>query len=320
MAYTKYTGSFNSSNGTDRCAYYICVPKTEPYVGIIQISHGMREHLGRYVEFAKFFTDRGYIVCGNDHLGHGNTAKSPNDYGYFAPKDGWSYLVNDLHRMTLIVKNKYPNLPLIIFAHSMGSFVARLYAVRFPNAANAAAYYGTGDDKALAEIGVRAARSAAAINGERERSEKLNSLIFGAYNSRIDDPRTNFDWLTRDEAKVDAFLADEKCDFNFTCSGFVDLTILLNRSSSKKWAQQMPTDMPILLGAGTADPVGDYGKGVLKVFEKLIDNGCHVDIKLYHDARHELISETIRDEVYWDLAVWLEYAIRKSEQLRKGNV
>lgn len=309
MAYVKYSGSFNSSNGTDRCAYYVYVPAEQPYKGIIQISHGMREYMGRYDEFADFFTDKGYIVCGNDHLGHGNTAKTPDDYGYFAPKDGWSYLVNDLHRLTLIMKNKYPNLKYLIYGHSMGSFVARLYCSRFPKVPDAAIFYGTGDDKALAEIGVRAARSAVMINGERHRSERLNSIVFGAYNERITNRRTDYDWLSRDDEVVDKFISDEKCDFIFTCSGFVDLTMLLNRVSSQKWADQIPKDLPILLGGGTDDPVGGYGKGVLKVFEKLIINGCRTDIKIYPGARHELLHEINKDEVYHDMLTWIEYAL-----------
>ncbi|MCH5325328.1 MAG: alpha/beta hydrolase [Eubacterium sp.] len=311
MPYIKHSGSFNSSNGTDRCAYYVFLPHTEPYKCIIQISHGMREHIGRYEDFARFLTDRGYIVCGNDHLGHGNTAKSPDDLGYFAPKDGWSYLINDLHRLTVIMKNKYPSLPYVMIGHSMGSFIARLYAVRFSDELDAAIFMGTGDDKALSELGVRAARSASAINGERHRSDRLNTLIFGAYNERIKDRRTDYDWLSRDSAAVDGFMSDEKCDFIFTCSAFVDLTVLLSRVSSKKWAEQFPKELPVLLAAGTDDPVGGYGKGVLKVYEKLLAQGCHADIKLYPGARHELLNETIKNDVYNDLLWWTERAISR---------
>lgn len=309
MPYIKHSGQFNSSNGSDRCAYYVFTPHTEPYKGIIQISHGMREYIERYENFARFFTDRGYIVCGNDHLGHGNTAKGPDGLGYFAPNNGWSFLVNDLHRLTVIMKNKYPSLPHVLLGHSMGSFVARLYAARFPNALNAAIFMGTGDDKTLSEIGVRAARSACAINGEHARSEKLNTLIFGAYNERIKDQRTNYDWLSRDSEAVDRFLSDEKCDFIFTCSAFVDLTILLSRVSSKKWAEQMPKELPILLISGTGDPVGRYGKGVIKVYEKLIGQGCRADIKLYPNARHELMNETIKCDVFNYLLFWTEQAL-----------
>ncbi len=319
MPYSKFTGGFNSSNGKDKCAYYVYVPKKEPFKGIIQISHGMREHIGRYDRFAEFFTDNGFIVCGNDHLGHGNTAATPDDLGYFAHKDGWSYLVNDLHRLTLIMKNRYRDLKYILFGHSMGSFAARLYCTRFPNVLDAAVFMGTGDDKALSEIGVRAARSAVALNGERYRSERLNSVIFGAYNERIPDRRTDYDWLSHDEKVVDDFLSDEKCDFIFTCSAFVDLTMLLNRVSSKKWAEQMPVDLPILLEGGTEDPVGNYGKGVLKVFEKLIDNGCRADIKMYHGARHELLNENIKEQVYHDLLTWIEYAITLERDKEDGR-
>ena len=315
MAYMKYSGHFNSSNGVDKCAYCIYTPQIEPYKGIIQISHGMCEYIERYEHFAEFFVNRGYIVCGNDHLGHGKSAATNDDLGYFAEKDGWSHLVNDLHRFTLIMKNKYKSLPYFLLGHSMGSFVARLYITRFPNELNGAIILGTGDDKALSEIGVRATRSVATLKGERFRSTKLNTLIFGVYNDRIEDKQTVFDWLTHDREVVKKYMDDEKSNFIFTASGFVDLTTLLRRVSSDEWVKNVPNKLPILIASGTADPVGGYGKGVLNVYERLINAGCNVDIKLYPGARHELINETMKEIVYDDLLIW----IQRKKNGRTGN-
>ena len=306
MAFDKLTGTFESSNGTDKCAYYIYVPTTAIIRGIIQISHGMCEYIERYEHFAEFLTAKGYIVCGNDHLGHGNSVKSNDDLGYFSQKDGWSHLVNDLHRMTILMKNKYPALPYILIGHSMGSFIARLYLTRFPNELCCAVIMGTGDDKALSEIGVRATQSVKAVKGERFRSDKLNTLIFGVYNDRIKSSKTIYDWLTHDTEVVKKYMDDEKSNFVFTASGFVDLTTLLRRVSSAEWAQKVPKKLPIILMSGTADPVGGYGKGVRNVYGKLIDEGCNVDIKLYPGARHELVNETMKEIVFDDILNWID--------------
>jgi len=309
MAYEKLTGTFESSNGTDNCAYYIYVPvlpMNVGYKGIIQISHGMCEYIERYEHFADFLTSHGYIVCGNDHLGHGNSVRSNDDLGFFAEKDGWSHLVNDLHRMTMIMKKKYPALPYVLIGHSMGSFVARLYLTRFPNELTCAVIMGTGDDKALSEIGVRATRSVVSLKGERFRSDKLNTLIFGVYNDKIKDCQTIYDWLTHDREVVKKYIDDEKSNFVFTASGFVDLTTLLRRVSSQQWAEKVPKKLPVIFMAGTADPVGGYGKGVRNVYAKLIDEGCNVDIKLYPGARHELVNETMKEIVFDDILTWIE--------------
>ena len=308
MAYEKLIGTFESSDGIDNCAYYIYLPTSiinGGYKGIIQISHGMCEYIERYEHFADFLTSHGYIVCGNDHLGHGNSVKSNDDLGYFAKKDGWSHLVNDLHRMTMIMKKKYPALPYILIGHSMGSFIARLYLTRFPNELTCAVIMGTGDDKSLSDIGVRATRSVVSIKGERFRSDKLNTLIFGVYNDKIKDRQTIFDWLTHDREVIKKYIEDEKSNFVFTASGFVDLTTLLRKVSSQRWAEKVPKKLPVIFMAGTADPVGGYGKGVRNVYAKLIDEGCNVDIKLYPGARHELVNETMKEIVFDDILNWI---------------
>lgn len=306
MAYIKKQGAFDSSNGTDKCAYYIYEPETRDFKGVIQISHGMCEYIERYEHFADFLCEHGFVVVGNDHLGHGNTVKSTEDLGYFAAKDGWSHLVNDLHRLTALIKTKYPNLPYFLIGHSMGSFIARLYITRFPKAVSAAVIMGTGDDKALSEIGVRAARSVVALKGERYRSENLNSMVFGLYNDRIEDKQTIFDWLTHDTEVVKRYVGDERCNFVFTASGFVDLTTLLRRVSSAQWVEKVPKHLPLLFMAGTGDPVGGYGKGVMNVYDKLINAGCNVDIKLYPGARHELLNETMKEIVFDDILCFIE--------------
>ncbi len=306
MAFLKQNGLFDSSNGVDRCAYYIYSPVADTPKGIIQLSHGMCEYVERYEHFAEFLTSRGYIFCGNDHLGHGNTAGTKDDLGYFAPNDGWKFMVKDLHRMTLIMKKKHPSLPVVLIGHSMGSFLARLYITHYAKELCCAVILGTGDDKALSELGVRATQSVAAVKGERFRSSKLYNLIFDFYNERIKDKQTVFDWLTHDKEVVKKYIDDEKSNFVFTASGFVDLTTMLKKVSSAEWVKKVPKDLPLILMSGTADPVGNYGKGVLNVYEKLIAAECNADIKLYRGARHELVNETMKEIFFEDLINWID--------------
>ena len=144
------------------------------------------------------------------------------------------------------------------------------------------------------------------MKGERFRSDKLNTLIFGVYNDKIKDCQTIYDWLTHDREVIKKYIDDEKSNFVFTASGFVDLTTLLRKVSSQRWAEKVPKKLPVIFMAGTADPVGGYGKGVRNVYAKLIDEGCNVDIKLYPGARHELVNETMKEIVFDDILTWIE--------------
>ncbi len=302
----KSTGTFASSNGRDRIRYYVYSPEESPKA-ILQISHGMCEYLTRYEEFIEYMVDRGFLVCGNDHLGHGGSAASQDELGYFASHHGWSCLVEDLHRLTVHIKKKYPDLPYYLLGHSMGSFVARAYLVRYGRALDGAILCGTSGSNPFAALGVLMAKLLSRVKGDHYRSRLLNDLMFQSYNSRYPDKRTSFDWLTREASTVDRYIQDPYCNFVFTANGFENLLSMLRYVSSRQWYASVPRDLPILLISGDMDPVGQYGRGVKQVFRRLKREGVmDLTIRLYEQGRHEILNETNRQDVYSDLMNWLE--------------
>jgi alpha-beta hydrolase superfamily lysophospholipase len=291
----------------------------------------------------QFMADNGFVVCGNDCLGHGETVYSTDELGYFAPTDGWQCAVKDLHRMTLIIKREFPSLPCYMLGHSMGSFMARAYAIKYPCECDGFVFAGTADgfetefsdtaDKA-AKLGDRLIGGLSEklrqkkdgdgkmgmatltlllsqgemlkrLKGENYRSEKLYKIAFGRNNSRIENCRTRYDWVSRDEETVDSFSEDPLCNFTFTVNGFINLASVLWYVSNDKWYMKMPKDVPILLVSGDCDPIGNYGRGVTAVYNRLCGFRCNATLKLYPDARHELLNEINRDEVYGDILDFL---------------
>ena len=297
---TRITSSFKSRDGVHDIRYHVWFPEKTP-VGIVQISHGMCEYSDRYDPFAGFLTEHGYVVCANDHLGHGGSVRSSEELGYFAPEKGWETAVRDMHQLTGIMKRSYPELPYFLFGHSMGSFLARAYSIWFGRELSGAVYCGTAGPLKIAEALLLAVDAVKLRHDEFYRSKTLNKIVFGAYNKKIDEPRTEYDWLTRDESIVDAYIADELCGFPFTVNGFENLGRMLWFVSQEKWFSGIRKDLPLFLIAGTADPVGDYGEGVKKVFNKLISYSAKARIRLYDGARHELLNELDREEVCNDV-------------------
>lgn len=301
---TMITSTFKSRDGVHKIRYHIWFPESEPK-GIVQIAHGMAEYAKRYDGFAKFLAANGYIVCANDHLGHGGSVNDPSEYGYFCPENGWETAVKDMHTLTKLMKQGYPELPFFLFGHSMGSFMARAYTTWFGSELTAAVYCGTAGPVKAGEMTLLAVDAAKRKHDDTYRSETLNKIAFGSYNKKIPDKRTDFDWLTRDDEIVDKYIADDLCGFIFTLNGFENLGKLLWFVSQDKWFSTIRKDLPILLISGTDDPVGAYGEGVKKVFNKLISYSAQAHINLYEGARHELTNETNREEVYNDVLEFL---------------
>jgi len=302
---------FNSANGRDRVHGWVYAPSDLEPVALVQLSHGMCEYIGRYRWFMEALCSMGFVVFGNDHIGHGESS-SPEDYGFFAEKQGYRCLVSDLHRMSTIVRERYPGLPLVLFGHSMGSFVARLYAARYGQELSGLILCGTGGPNPLTSAGIALASLVAKTQGPRTRSQKINDMAFGSYNRRFQPQRSNYDWLTRDESIVRAYEADPRCTFCFTASAFRDLFTLSQEANSRQWFRSLPKDLPVLLISGDMDPVGDYGKGVQTVLDRLLQAGMEdVSMTLYPQARHELLNELNREEVLSDLRQWLSQKLAK---------
>lgn len=267
---------------------------------IFQISHGMAEHSKRYDRFAKKLCERGYAVFVNDHIGHGKSVKDDSMLGYFGKKDGWANLVKDQRKLTELARKECPGVPIVMFGHSMGSFICRAYTGKYHDV-DAAVYCGTGGPNPAAGIGKAVASTVAKLKGEKYRSSLIDKMAFGSYNKNFQG-KTDFDWLSGDEDEVELYLEDKYCGFLFTASGYHDLFSILSFVSTDEWAKSVPDELPILLVSGDSDPVGDYGKGVKKVYNMLTQSGhTNVELKLYPGARHEILNEINRNEVMEDI-------------------
>lgn len=306
MSCQKTTGTFQSTDGVHILNCYTYAPAQKPRA-ILQISHGMCEYIERYAEFADALCARGILVCGSDHLGHGKAAMKQGTLGYFAAKDGWKLLPEDLHQLTNQMKKEYPNTPYFLLGHSMGSFVARAYLSRYGNELNGAILMGTSGGNVFAGLGIFLANRIIRMKGEMYQSPLLNQLSSGLNNQRFLEEQDKHSWLTRDSSLRELYGKDPLCNFVFTAAGFRDLFALLRHVSSSQWADTVPKGLPILLTSGDDDPIGNYGKGVRKVKRRLDNaNVRDVTLKLYEKGRHEILNEINRKTVYEDIGLFIE--------------
>ncbi len=301
--------TYLSADGKTTVHAYVWAPVGTPRA-VIQLSHGMCEYVQRYDAWARRFASTGFVFCGNDHLGHGHTAPNKDELGFTARRGGATYLVEDLHTLTALMKKDYPTLPVVLYGHSMGSFAARAYLTRYGEELAGALISGTAGPGQPVGVAKGLAHAIGGVKGDHHRSGLLTSLAFGAYNKKFEEEHNPHSWLTRDAAVRDAYHNDPFCRYRFTVSGFDTLFSLLAEVSDKKWANGVPKALPVLLFAGEMDPVGNYGKGVTAVYERMQKAGCNARIKLYPDARHEMHNELNRDEVFEDLVAYLkEYIV-----------
>ena len=286
-------------------AFY-CEPDG-PVRAVVQLSHGMVEFIDRYKPLAESLAAQGIAVTGNDHLGHGGSIRTKADYGYFAQPDGNRAVLDDLHRMTEFAKQRWPGVPYFLLGHSMGSFYARQYLCEWGSELDGAIILGTGfQPKALVRLAKGICRVQAALFGWQHRSKLVERLSFAGYNNGLEG-RTTHDWLNRDAAEVDKYLADERCTFTFTVNAYYSMFSGILRLHDPAFVAQMPKDLPLLFLAGDADPVGERGKGVERAVQSLRDAGVqNMEVKFYPGARHELLVETNRQEVFADIADWIE--------------
>lgn len=275
---------------------------------ILQMCHGMCEHIDRYDDFARYLAANGFYVVGNDHLGHGGSVASEDALGFFAEKDGNLCVLKDIHTLRRSVMKRFPGVPYFILGHSMGSFLVRQYIARCGSGISGAIIMGTGTQPAAAlTAGKALCRSLAAVRGWHYRSEAVNSMVLGKYNKAFEPARTPQDWLTKDEAIVDQYCADPWCTFCFTLNGFYNLFDSIEDAQSGEVVQSVPKTLPVLLTSGVKDPVGgENASGVKAVFRAYQEAGIRdLEIKLYEDDRHELLSETDRYDVYAHLLAWM---------------
>lgn len=283
------------------------IPEAGKPVCILQIVHGMAEYIDRYDEFASYLADKGILVVGDDHLGHGKSVRQGEPYGYFCKEDAPTVLVRDEHRLKKMTQEQYPGVPYIILGHSMGSFITRNYLLRYGSGINGVIIVGTGMQPKPVLL---CARALAAVQrvfcGSKHVSELLNVAAFGAYNKKIKPHKTLFDWLSRNEDNVRRYMEDPLCGFTFTVNGFQTLFQLIWNLHDEEKLQKMPKQLPVFFLSGEEDPVGGYGRCVKQVYESFLRAGMeNVQMKLYPEDRHELLNETDRENVYGDVYRWI---------------
>lgn len=302
--------SFISSTGKKVYARKWFDENVKEYKAVIQLVHGMEEHIERYDEFANFLVSNGFIVIGHDHLGHGKTAQAEDELGFFTEKNGWFYLAEDIHILQNKIKEEYPNIPYIIMGHSMGSLLTRTYVTLYnKDKLDGIIITGTSGQKAGLFTGKLLARLIMTFKGKKYKSKMLASLVTGSFNRQFKPNKTEVDWTTSDEKIIEEHIKDTNPRCKFTVSAYYELfrgSMYLNK---KKNIQKTP-NIPILIFSGDKDPVGENGKGVKCVYEMLKKTDKKdVTLKLFINGRHEMLNEVNREEVFNFVLSWIESKI-----------
>ncbi len=298
--------SRNEDHTPVQCVKWL--PEGKP-TGIVVLVHGMAEYIERYEELAAFLCDRGYLVTGEDLLGHGQTAESKDDLGYFCEQDPATVLVRDVHRLKKTVQSEYPGIPIFILGHSMGSFITRNYLCRYGTGVRGAVIVGTGmQSKGLLCLSKAMVAVQEVLFGSRHKASLINGLAFGGYNKQIPDAKTPMDWLSARRDNVDNYNNDPLCGFTFTVNGFKTLFELIWRLYNRDLLEKMPKMLPVLFIAGNADPVGEYGKAVERVYNSFRDELGMQDVTMHlmDGDRHEVLNEDDREKTFAIIADWME--------------
>lgn len=299
---------YPSFDGRSSIHAIVWTPYAQP-IGILQLIHGMSEHIERYDPFARFMAERGFVVCGHDHIGHGKSVPSKDDLGHMPVENGADVLVEDADTLRSIMERAYgTQLPYFAFGHSMGSFTLRVYLTRHGEGLAGAILCGTGQKPRIASLaGNVLSRVGSVLHGERAQSEMIHSLADGAFSRAIKDPCTEFDWISASRENVDDYIADELNGFPFTLGGYASLTELTYLAADLEAAKRIPHDLPLLFIAGADDPVGDMGRGVRAAADMVRAAGAvDVEVILYDGMRHEILNEKESMAVFQDVLHWVQ--------------
>ena len=279
---------------------------------ILQICHGMLEHIDRYDEFARYLCDHGFYVVGNDHLGHGKSVQCKSDYGFFHEEHGNAYLLGDIHALRQRCMEKYPGVPYFILGHSLGTSLLRQYIATFGKGLSGVLLTGTAAEQnpLMLKLGKRMCQMIAVCKDWHYRSKFIDSLAFGSFNKKCKCPQTRADWISSDIGKLCEYLVDPLCSFMLTVNGYHQIFEGMLILREKSCYEKVPRKLPILMASGSDDPVGDYGKGVRKIFEKYKNIGVtDIALKIYEGHRHEILNEKNRRQVYQDICEWMQSKI-----------
>ena len=308
---------YPSSDGRTEIHAMSWAPDGKPKA-IVQIIHGMIEFIGRYDEFASYLAEAGYLVCGEDHIGHGESVISDEYHGYFG-SDGNAWLIADIHKLRCIMQEEYPEVQYLMIGHSMGSYLLRQYITEndaeFAKGLDAVVLMGTGWEP---ELKIRMGMVIAAIMGldkVGKRARLIEAVSFGTYLKKVKKPRTINDWLTKDDAAIDSYRSNPWCTFNFTPNAFYHMFSGMLKANDKARMRKLPKGLPLLLISGAEDPVGNWGEGVRKTYMAYLENSqCDVNIRIYEDDRHEILNETNKAEVYDDIRSFLDYSLEEERE------
>jgi alpha-beta hydrolase superfamily lysophospholipase len=275
---------------------------------VVQISHGMVEHAARYERLAEALTATGLAVVAHSHRGHGHTASSPDELGFFADADGFQRVVDDVHVVRTWIDGEHAGTPVILLGHSFGAMVAQAYAAKHGGGLKALVLSGTtGIRGPMAEIGRLVVKIEGMRLGPRAKSEVLDKVFFGDFNRPFAPARTPFDWLSRDEAEVDKYIADPLSGYLMAVRGWLDVLDAIRATADRDAMARIPSDLPVYLFSGSADPVGGRTRQVQRLVDALRSVGMkNVDVRFYEGGRHELLNDTNRDEVTSDLLTWID--------------
>lgn len=299
--------TFPSADGKTAIHAVEWLPEGTAPRAVLQIAHGVSEYILRYEPFAAFLTEQGFAVVGHDHLGHGGSVAPGAAPLYFGPKGSWDWVVADIYALRELAGKHFPGLPYFLLGHSMGSFLARSYLIRYPGTVDAAVLMGTGQmAPALVTGGLAVAAAESRRIGEDQISPLVQKLAFGTYNKVFAPNRTAFDWLSVNEENVDAYITDPLCGGAATIGLFREMLGGIRFICRAENVKRMNLNTPILFISGEMDPVGDLGKGVRAAYESFRKAGVRdVSLKLYPELRHEILCETERASIYQDVYQWL---------------
>ena len=285
--------------------------------GVVQVIHGMAEHVERYDALARLFASRGFVVCGDDHAGHGASC-DPDGYGCLPARGGAEALVADEHTLRRLVTERMgSDAPYLLLGHSLGSYIARVYLAEHGEGLSGVVLSGTGTlPVAVSWAGHALARLICAVRGEKYRSKLLDGMGVGAYARAVPGP-SGCEWLSHNEKNVATYVADPRCGFMFSAGGYAAVTKLTARACSLAWARRAPHDVPLLFVSGAEDPVGDNGRGVRAAAELARRAGQrHVDVRIYEGMRHEIFNEDDGGRVMADVLSWVEERLGADEKGR----
>ena len=304
--------SFKSSDDRELKAY---VWPVENPIAILQLVHGMMEYSARYNHFAEWLAERGIAVYSCDHSGHGLSASSPEDLGYFDRRGGWKKVVRDVRDFTSLIKTKNPGLPVFLLGHSMGSILARDYMIRFGPEVDGYILSGTLEQPCLiGYFGIALAECLQFIKGPKHRGRIFTNLGYGRYNSSFKPVRTDFDWLCSDPEIVDRYISDPLCGKPSTVSFYKDFlkgSLFVGQMHN---IRKILPQIPVLLFSGEQDPVGNFGRTVHQVEWKFRRAGLiNISVKIYPTGRHEMLNEKNREKVYEDVYNWISSVHKKIE-------